>query len=185
MKRSTKAIGITSFVGVFLIVSVLYLRYRQQTFRTFIDRASKVSVKFPSDWTIKKGYGGAVVVFASPLDNALDTAYENVSVVVQDISTEPMSLGEYSDVAIKQMEGTFEKNFILEESTAVATLAGQPAYKIIFTGKGPEVELKYYFTWTVIDKVTVYQVVYAAIPSQFDKYYPIVEKMLASFKILK
>lgn len=173
------------FIGIVLILSVLYLKYRQNTFRKFIDHDNNVSIEFPANWIIKKDFSGAVVLFLAPAEGPIDVFQENLNIVVQDISLEPMSLTEYSDAAIKQMEGTFDKNFILEESTAVATLAGVPAYKIIFTGKGPDVELKYYITWTVIDKVKAYQVTFAAFPSQFDKYYPTVEKMLSTFKILK
>lgn len=185
MKRSTKAIGISAALGVILISSVAYLNYRQKIMWKYKDPAKEISIKYPANWKPMPGYGGAKVVFASPFDGQLDYFQENVSVVIQDISKHPASLREYSDEAIYQMELVFKHNFILEETTAVATLSGYPAYKLIFTGKGPDTELRYYMTWCVVDEVTAYQITYTAFTSQFDKYYPQVQKMVASFKILK
>ncbi len=130
-------------------------------------------------------YGGTVVVFASPLEGALDYFQENVSVIIQDISRTPQTLQEYSTEAISQMKMVFKDNFVLDESTNVATLGGIPAYKIIFTGKGPDSEYRYYVTWAVVNKVKVYQVTYTAFSSQFDKYFPTAQKMVESFKVLK
>lgn len=185
MKRSTKAIGISSVVGIILISGVVFLNYWKKQMRKYRDPAKEVSIKYPADWVVMQGYGGAKVVFASPFDGPLDYFQENVSVVIQDISKAPLNLREYSDKAIEQMQAVFQENFILEESTAIATLSGLPAYKVIFTGKGPETELMYYMTWAVVDKVTAYQVTFTAFPSQFDKYYPTVQKMVESFQILK
>lgn len=185
MKRSTKAIGISSALGIVLISSVVYLNYRQKIMWNYRDPAKEISINYPANWKPMPGYGGAKVVFASPFEGSLDYFQENVSVVIQDISKQPSNLREYSDEAIYQMELVFMHNFILEESTAVATLSGYPAYKIIFTGKGPDTELRYYMTWTVVNKVTAYQITYTAFTSQFDKYFPQVEKMVNSFKILK
>lgn len=185
MKKRTKIIYITGGVGLILIVTIVTLFLLQFKFRRYTDKARGFSIEYPAEWEVMKDYGGAAVVFKSPLDGPLDVFHENVNIIVQDISHDPLTLREYSDRAIYQMEVTFMQNFELEESTAVATLGGYPAYKIIFTGHGPNTELRYYMTWIVLDKVRAYQVNYTALPSQFDKYDPLVERMLLSFKVLR
>lgn len=183
MNKRTKRIYISGAIGLVLIIVVVLLYLFQFQHRTFTDKKNGFSIEYPADWEVLKDHAGAPVQLRSPLDGALDVFYENVTVIVQDISQEPMTLSDYSDKAIWQMEVVFMQNFVLEESTALATLSGHPAYKVIFTGLGPDTEIMYYMTWTVLNKTKVYQVVYTALPSQFEKYYPVVERMLSSFKI--
>ncbi len=153
-----------------------------------MDKKKRISIRYPQEWEITEGYHGSTVLIASPLEGPLDFFQENVNVVIQDISAAPHDLKEFTDVAIGQMELVFLHNFILEESSHVATLSGYPAYKVIFTAKGPPemgIDFRYYMIWTVLDDVTAYQVTYTAMPNNFDKYWAEVEKMVSSFKILK
>lgn len=185
MNRRQKIIYISGGIGVLLILIAVGMFLWQFQFLTFTDKARGFSIEYPAKWKAVKNFGETAVMFKAPLDGPLDVYPENVTVVLQDISQKPKSLMEYTDKAIDQMETVFLDNFVLEESTAVATLGGYPAYKIIFTGKGPDQDIMMYMTWTVIDEHWVYQVSYSALPSQFEKYDLIVERMLASFKILR
>ena len=185
MKKRTRLIYISGGIGVLLTLIAVGLFLWQFQFLRYTDKKRGFSIESPTRWKTVKNFGETAVMFKAPLDGPLDIYPENVTVVVQDLSHNPKSLMEFTDKAIEQMEAVFMHNFVLEESTAVATLGGYPAYKIIFTGKGPNQDIMMYMTWAVVDKQTVYQVTYSALPSQFEKYDLTVERMLASFRILR
>lgn len=183
MKRTTRNWALTALVGVLLVAVGLYLRYDVNRIVTYTDKDKIFTVNHPAGWKVKRNFRGVRVMFVSPLDGELDTFQENVTVNIQDISTSPMGLQEYSDTAIKQMEVVFMKNFELEESTYVATLGGLPAYRVIFTGKGEDTEIRYYMIWA-LDGNTAYQMTYTGLPSQFDKFYSVADNMMKSFTLL-
>ena len=172
--------GMVSLAGVVLMAVIFILVGKEYIFQPYENQGAGFKIEYPRDWTREENQNGAAVIFYSPLDNKLDYFRDNVNIVVQDLQ-KPMTLSEYSDLAIKQMEGVFTTNFQVTESV-VATLSGRPAHKLVFTGKGPDTELKYYIVWT-LDETKAYQVTYLAFPSAYEKYLPKVEKMISSFRL--
>ena len=168
-------------LGLLLAAFAVWFFLFQYNFETYTQARQKFSIKYPTDWYKQENQEGASVIFLSPLDNQLDFFKENVNVVVQDLSKSSMELKDYTDTAIRQVEIIFRENLQVIESKPT-WLSGYPAHRFIFLGKGPEAEFKYFIVWTIKDNVA-YQVTYAAISSQFDKYLPIVKRMMSSFKI--
>jgi hypothetical protein len=180
-KKQNRIISIVAGIGVVLILTVAWFASKEFRFKSYKNSVYDFSIKYPASWVFKENIKGAVVIFYSPLENDLDYFMESVNVVVQDISRKPMKLKAYSELAITQMEAVFGENMAIIESEP-AFIADQSGYKFVFSGKGPEGELKYMSVWT-IKGTSAYQVTYTSLASQYDRYISKVKRMFRSFRI--
>jgi len=180
-KKQYIIISIVAGIGIILIVSGAWVVSREYRFRSYTNDEYGFSINYPALWSLEENTNGTAVLFYSPQENDLDFFKENVNVVVQDISGNPLNLKDYSQLAIEQMEAVFEDNMIILESEPTF-FAGQSGYKLVFIGKSPETDLRYMIVWTV-KGLTAYQVTYTALNSQYERYISKVKKMLKSFRI--
>ena len=180
-KKQTLLAGVAALLGIVLILGVVLTMSREHRFKKYHNTAGGFSISYPATWDFQENKGGAAVIFFSPEENDLDFFKENVNVVVQDISGNPMTLKAYSELAIKQMQLMFKDNFVAIES-APTFVDGQAAYKLIFIGKGPDTELKYMSVWLIKD-LTAYQITYTALFFQYDRYIGKMKSMVNSFHI--
>ena len=185
MKRRTKQIFISGIIGIFLIALTMYLKYRIEGMRTYKDPQHRFTIHYPKKWEVRQKTAGADVLFLSPRDGDLDLFRENVSVIVQPLDAQkPHSLSDYSYKAVNQVTTVFGINLKVLENNPLAELDGRAAHRFSFIGRGQEGSYKYLMVWTINKAQTkAYQITYAAILAQFDRYEPQVEKMLQSFKI--
>ena len=84
---------------------------------------------------------GTVVIFFSDQKNSSDLFQENLNVLVQDLSAQPMTLAEYTDLSIEQIKLFVSDSKIL--SSKKITLAGNPANELIYRGKQEQIDLKW------------------------------------------
>jgi len=180
-KRQNIIIIITASVGIILILSALWIVSKEHRFKKYQNDQYGFSIKYPASWALKENVNEADVIFYSPVENELDFFRENVNVVVQDISGNPMNLEEYSETAIEQMEAVFGENLLTIES-GPTYIAKQGGYKYVFIGKTPETELKYMTVW-LIRGLDSYQLTYTSLASQYDQYLSKVKRMFKSFRI--
>ena len=180
-QKLTLITAVAALLGIVLILSVVWVVSEEQRFSHYRNKKGGFSIRYPASWAYEENLGGAAVIFFSPQENDLDFFKESVNVVVQDLSANPMELKPYSEIAIEQMRLVFKDNFVILES-GLTFISGQPGYKLIFLGKGPENELKYMSVWTIKNQ-TAYQVTYTALSSQYDRYQLKVKRMLSSFRI--
>lgn len=166
--------------SVGLIAAVALMFWHSRRFREYRSAEDGFSVKYPVRWDIKEDQVGAAVIFVSPLENKLDVFRENVNVVIQNFSPHPVTLEEYTQIAIDQMKFTLRDNMTILESSSFY-LGDEDGRKFVYLGKGDGTELKFMHVWTVIDS-KAYQITFAALASQFDKYLPQAEKMIQSFE---
>jgi hypothetical protein len=124
---------------------------------------------------------GAAVIFISPKTNNLDYFRENVNIVVQDLTDVAISLQSYTDLVLDQMARIYGDNIQILESNPL-TIAGEPGHKIIFIGKGPDLEMKYMITWMMKD-TKAYQITYTSEASQYDQYMLYMEMITRSFRL--
>lgn len=173
--------GCVGILGIILIMGVIWIVSKEHRFNKYHNKAGGFSISYPATWSYEENKGGAAVIFFSPKENELDFFKENVNVVIQDISANPLDLNAYTALAIKQMRLVFEDNFVVIES-APAFVAGRGAHRLVFIGKGPDTELKYMSVWT-LDGMTAYQITYTALSSQYDRYVGEMKRMVSSFRV--
>jgi len=178
--QESKYLTIAIISLVVLLIGILFIFRNVIFMNSYQSRADHFSIKYPGTWQKEENKGGAAVIFMSPLESKLDTFRENVNVVVQDASGNRMSIEKYTEMAMRQVAAVFKENIELVESTGTL-LAGKPAYKYVYIGRG-EIEFKIMHVWTMSGD-NAYQVTYTALLSQYDEYIGQVEKMIKSFRI--
>jgi len=181
-RRQTIIYSVVAGFGIILILGAFLAFRSTEPMRLHEDRKSGFSLLVPKTWEKKIDFHGAALSAYSPVENELDWFLENINVVVQDISSNPLSLDEYSELAIRQVEVVFKENVQVLKAKS-ARFAGRPGYMFNYIGKGPQGDVKIIHFWT-LDGLTAYQFTYTAIVPDFDKYWPTAKKMMKSFKIL-
>jgi hypothetical protein len=139
-----------------------------------------ISIKYPADWTKDEEVEGAAVVFFAPSEGASDVFLDNVNIIVQDLSGQPTTLDEFTESTLGQIEQNITDPNILDSSAA--TLAGNPAHKLIFTGKHGNYDLKWMEVWTIKND-KAYMISYTAEVGRYPALLGDAEQMIDSFQI--
>jgi ribosomal protein L37E len=146
-------------------------------FMTYKMPAYGVKINYPSNWRVGKGRTpSASVIFQSPKENPSDILFESVGISSYNITNETPE--QLMQGAINQL-GKKHHDFTLIESVPTI-LAGRQAHRIVY-----EAGRKRYMGVVTIEKNKAYQVMYVAEPSKYDRYLPIVQKMIGSFEIIR
>ena len=151
-------------------------------------------MNYPSTWSVNEtditpeDRVNLIAEFVSPFETYNDTHIEYVQINRDDGIFYEADLNEYLDEAINTYKD-IANNFTLIESSTSDALSGQPAYSLTFTevlngevGQEP-ITLKNFETGILLNN-TAYFVTYVGQEEKFDKYFPVVEQMINSFKLL-
>ncbi len=184
-KRDLLVFAYGFIAGIGLIIAVLtgWNMFAETKFIEYKHPSGFFEIAYPPDWTLIENEGGAAAIFYSPKENELDIFKENVNIVVQDLSKNPMPLEQYTKTAIHQMKVVFKTGMEIIESTPTR-LGGLNAHKFVFMGTGPDGDLKFMSIWTIKGQ-TAFQFTYTGMKSDWDKYKRAADKMASSFKITK
>ena len=140
-------------------------------------------MKYPASWKmIDNPAAGAIVAFSSPAQTALDTYSENVNISFQNLSSTSTNLSQFSQLAIRQLTGTFKQAVQVVESDPTQ-LAGRPAYRFSYLIVDPKSSLKFLHVW-VLAGARAYIFTYSATEKDFDVFSKEVNTMLKSFTVL-
>lgn len=143
---------------------------------TYTDHTNKFSMQYPKEWS-QKAQNNAIL-FLSPKTDARDQFQENVNIMLQDLSSQPMTLEQYTDFSKKQLVQAFGVNAILAEGAA--TIAGQKAQFFVYNMAYQGHSLKIKSVWFIKGK-TAYLFTYTAEPSQYAKYEQTAATVINSF----
>ncbi len=147
----------------------------------YIDTADGIKIKYPENWQKKEApnlFTGEVVTFLPPEGNNADTS---LSIRIEDLSSQPLDLDEYTKSSIKEITSFLKGAKIIDSSSS--TLANKSAYTVSYTGKNDRSELiNHLEIWTVKNK-KAYIISYKGEPEQFANYLKTVEVMISSFEI--
>ncbi len=134
------------------------------------------TIKYPSDWTKEEPTSGPItVLFGIPTNNAS----ENLNVQVYNLSTGDTLSSTTSDILTDVRNIS---NFT-QIQAGNATLAGTPAYKIVYTANDNKGDfLKIMQIWTV-KAGKEYLITYKAAPNNYDTYASTAQQMIDSFSI--
>lgn len=151
-------------------------------------------MNYPSTWSVNEtditpeDRVNLIAEFVSPFETYNDTHIEYVQINRDDGIFYEADLNEYLDEAISTYKD-IANNFTLIESSTSDALSGQPAYSLTFTevlnredGQEP-ITLKNFEIGVLLNN-TAYFVTYVGQEEKFDNYFPVVEQMINSFKLL-
>ena len=147
---------------------------------TYTDQANGFSIQYPKDWAQMKQ--GNAVIFISPRADSNDMFRENVNVILQDLSAQPMDLEQYGALSRKQIIGMYGANAIISQGSAI--LAGQKAecltYNMSYNGRAEKIKS----CWFIKSKMA-YLFTYTAEPAQFTNYEKTATSLINSFTFIR
>lgn len=181
MNRENVQLLVTWMLVVGIVIIAAIGGYYWFTNRTATYSGNRFSIDYPLSWNKAENVAGAEVIFYSPTSNKMDYFRDNLNVVVQDLRGDPMGMAEYTRLAVTQMKVVF-KNKITILKSEQTFLDGEPAWRFEFIGHGPETDLQYLSVWTIKDRFA-YQVTFAGLASDYNKYLSTVKRMYDSFTI--
>ena len=133
-----------SVIAALAIIFVIWLSGFGRGYRRFVDPKGGFTMSYPARWEKMVGANGTAVLFLSPPSTPLDIYRENVNIVVQDTSRNPLELKDYSELAVTQMKAVFKSNLSVIEDKSV-WFAGQPGHKFMYIGYSPDQEVSLKF----------------------------------------
>jgi len=163
-----------------LIFLFVYIN-RVEKYNVYTDEEAGFIIKYPTTWLVSEKHSGTNVLFLAQKQNEADRFRENVSVVVQDLSSNPMGLNKYTDIAIDQME-TVLGNEIEPLKSKLTYIDGHAGHRYVFRVPLPNFTLKYHIVWTVYG-IKAYQITYTSLEQDYEKHLRIYKSMVKSFKI--
>lgn len=137
-------------------------------FLTYENPTYGIRIKYPRDWERKEA-PDMIGFFSSEKDASFIAN-------VFDISTNPVTVEEYKQHLVNQCKMP-DCNII---DSGDATLANNPAYKLVFTEEGP---FNMMIIFTIKDN-KLYLLTYTAGLNEYSKYLDIINEMIDSFEII-
>lgn len=139
----------------------------------------KIKIGFPEGWDKRENTMGTLVCALSPKEGAEDKFQGNFNVLVQDLSTQPMTLEEYTDLSLKQIKQLIT-NCKVEVSKEM-TLGGKPGYTVAYKGDQGVLHLYFASAYTIKDN-KAYLITFTCEQDKYPEYSVIVEKVFNSFE---
>jgi len=149
--------------------------------KTYEHSGEKIKIKYPLGWEIQEGILGSVVIFNSDKEGENDRFQENLSVIVQDLGGQKITLEQYSAAVVNQIKHIIPSDQIMEAGTM--TLSGNKGQKIVCRVAQGGFRLKLLQIWTIQGQ-KAYMITFTAEEDKYLKYQGVVQKMIKSFKIL-
>ena len=155
-------------------------------FLTYENPIFGVRILYPANWDKQENSSSSndnstltdLVAFSPPFKNNSDIVGKLIVQVDNISNIKPITLANYANNTISDLR----QDFRVSESNA--TLAGNPAYKIVYTGLEASIDLKAMMVMTIKGD-RAYIISYTAEPEKYSYYLPTVQKMIDSFEILK
>ena len=161
--------AIAAAVGIFLGNTEEYVVYE--------NAEHGIELEHPEAWSIKEEWMTLQpgVTFLAPLENNADNFRENITVSIENL-TQPLSLNEYTEQALAQIESS---NTIVEQPIET-TFANREARKIVYQEQdGDKKRLE---VW-MIKNQKAYIATYTAEEEKFDRFAKQAERIIESMTI--
>jgi eukaryotic-like serine/threonine-protein kinase len=143
--------------------------------------AQGIKMKYPDNWDKQEDPNAItkeVVEFISPKESKGDKFQERLIVAVEPTSNK--TLDEYTKLSKQEIMKLDQNAKIIEESES--TLASKNGYRVVYTTKEGDRELKKLDVWTLKhDKA--YLITYEAEVGKYEQFLPVVEKMIKSLEV--
>jgi eukaryotic-like serine/threonine-protein kinase len=164
------------FIIIFASSSIQVLA--QEQFLTYEDITTGISIQFPSNWEKSVNLDN-FVTFRAPPETDTRIYPAALGLKIQELASKSVLLQEITKVQISELKKS-NPNLEFSESTST-TLAGIPAYRVVFTSTDNQVERKAMQIWTIIDNKAIL-ITYKAQPDKYSTYLPTIERMIGSFQ---
>ena len=150
-------------------------------YRTYENPKYGFKIDYHPHWNIIER-PNILMAFLSPLVGSEDQFRENLVISREALPNINMSLEQYMEMSINQLEKEF-KNFRLIESGSAASLARGKALKLIYNATSGKFYLKIMQIFTLKDGYA-YILTYTAENNHYEEFINEIKKMIKSFRPL-
>lgn len=150
-------------------------------FLNYTNAENTISINYPKDWSQQEGKKPIIAQFFTPQQSDSDKYQENVSIIMQDFSSVGMTLDQFEKQttdALTQYMTDFK--ITTQEDTKINN---NPGRILIFSGKMPgQDDLSLTLQAFTVSNNSVYAVTYTGKQDDFEKFVPLVQQMIKTFK---
>ena len=172
------------FIIASIIVFVGINRNAYKDFITYDNDNYQFKIKYPETWSSRDfddPITGEIVVFSSPLETPSDSFLERVSIAVEYLSSEPITLEEYTKAVFNRVKrGKVSDVEVYQDRKA--SESKYPARRITYSRRENGLQLRQMETFTIKDG-KVYIAIYTAERAKFSKFLNTANKMIDSWSI--
>lgn len=137
-------------------------------------------MSYPEKWEVKENEN--MLAFLSPTENENDIFQENVNLIIQDLSAQPMTLDEFTKLSQDQLKQYLAKAPVTKLTHT--TLVGQKADQLEYSAEYQGFKLKLRQYWFIKDN-KAYVFTYTANEATFQQYLAPADQIIKSFKFIK
>jgi hypothetical protein len=140
-------------------------------------------IQYPANWELnEEGLMGTSLILLSPVLHKDDAFRENVNLLIQDLSSYPMTLDEYAKFSTSQIETMIEDGVLISSEKIEGEL--NQYQKVHYTGKQGPYNLKFMQYYFLIEN-NAYVLTFTTEIDQYEKYEAIGMQILDSYKFKK
>lgn len=139
-----------------------------------------IAIHYPEDWSLQENVMGTTALFFSPLTDETDPFRDNVNIIIQNLSAQPLTLEQYTALSLDQIHQYFTDVTVL--ASGKTRIAGGDAYMVVYTGKQGQFQLKWKQVWLIQNNMA-YIISYTAQERDYDRYLESVDYLMNSFEI--
>lgn len=140
-----------------------------------------IRIKYPENWdkqNIQDPVTKEVAIFLPPQEN--NSEQEKLIVTIEEQLNRPLTLNEYTNLAINEVKRHTKEANIIESRSA--TLANSPAHMVVYTSKEEPDNLIKLEIWTLKNN-KAYIITYTAEKNKYSKFLTTAKEMIKSFEI--
>lgn len=168
-------------LNILIVTAIILGSCTQEKMKKYTSENFEIS--YPETWS--KQQKGTAIFFLSPKENKNDYFQENINIMLQDLSSQPMTLEEYTDLTKEQITQALGKSAII--SLKDMNFAGQKAKEMIYNMPknpmaGRNFNLKLHQIWFVKDS-KAYLFTYTAEKDEYENYLELAKQTIDSFKL--
>ncbi|MDF0552442.1 serine/threonine-protein kinase [Kamptonema sp. UHCC 0994] len=181
-KQVLIGVGVATAIALAAIVPKILPQPTPEKLLLYQNTENNFRMKYPEKWEMKESQGyfdPNIVTFRAPKKNDSDIYPEDIIVTIDDLSSKPMSLDEYTKISITQIK-EIKDTKVLEDSSAM--LANTKAHKVIFTTREEDKNIKKMQVWTVKNN-RAYTITYTANKDEYSNYLKSAETVINSLEI--
>ena len=153
-------------------------------FQAYENTTYGIRVQYPTGWTVadyEETPDNRITGVLKLHNNSSTISYENLEILINNFPVG--ALNEYlANTIITYLQNN--ENFMLLDSGTNTTLAGNPAYKLLYNESIDGVPVKVMEVGTIIGN-KAYYIQYSAEPEQYSKNIKIAQDVINSFNVTK
>jgi hypothetical protein len=166
-----------SFLLSFVGSTIISFAQKETTYKTYRDSKNGLSIQYPANWE-SRTVPNVVFFLSRPREEQGQRFTENVNLIID--PPDDLTLDEYGSVAIDRLQKQIDGFHELKHEKL--KLGGREYYRLFYTFdyKGLKMHDVYYVT---VYKDCSYSFSCSALENTYTRFFPVFEKMIASFRV--